>query len=320
MRRGAVQFESLLRSLLILVALAGCAIWLRQRSAILRSEESVFPRLVTDFALPALIFENLSREPFKLHDLNLALVLFCSIAFVMLVAWLIGRWMHLERPVLGSVILVSGVGSSSTLGYALIHQMFGDNREIMSEVVIMGEVGVILPLFIFGVAIAAYFGESSDNGTSLGAATKAFVRSPIFLAMALGLTASWIGLPQEHGATKLLNSILDVASDSLTLLVAFTIGLMLRPIAYKQVMGLVLLVGLLKLIVEPLVAGGLARMLVLPELERDILLVEATMPSGALAAVLAARYGCDGAIASALLVATLCLSLLAVPLLGFLAL
>lgn len=119
---------------------------------------------------------------------------------------------------------------------------------------------------------------------------------------------------------ELLNGFLEVASDSLTLLVAFTVGLMLRPIAAKRMVRLLVLVGLLKLVLEPLVAGGLALALAVPELQRDLLLVEAAMPSGALAAVIAARYGCDAAVASALLVATLGLSLLVVPLIGYIAL
>jgi predicted permease len=43
------------------------------------------------------------------------------------------------------------------------------------------------------------------------------------------------------------------------------------------------------------------------------------MPSGTVAAVLADRYGCDGAIASALVVATYGLSLLTLPLIMLLA-
>jgi hypothetical protein len=39
-----------------------------------------------------------------------------------LIAWIIGTAMGLGRRVLGSVVLVTGVGSSSTLGYSLIHQ------------------------------------------------------------------------------------------------------------------------------------------------------------------------------------------------------
>ena len=313
-----MQFESLLGSFVILVALAASAVWLRRRSAILESEEGVFARLVTDFALPALIFLNLSREPFHLQDLSLALILLASIAVVMLVAWLIGRWMGLARPVLGSVILVSGVGSTSTLGYSLIQKIYGDNTEVMSQLVIMGEFGVVLPLFIFGVAIAMYFGEDSKEAPTLGAAVKGFFRSPIFVALVLGLSVSFLGLPQEHWAVGLLNKFLQVASDSLTLLVAFTIGLMLRPVAYKQIFSLLLLVGVLKLGLEPLVAGGLAMVLEVPDLQRDLLVVEAAMPSGALAAVLAGRYGCDGAVASALLIATVGLSLLVIPLVGYL--
>ena len=129
-----------------------------------------------------------------------------------------------------------------------------------------------------------------------------------------------MGLPQDRWAVELLDGFRQVASDSLTLLVAFTIGLMLRPIAAKQMVSLLVLVGLLKLVLEPLVAGGLASALAAPELRRDILLVEAAMPSGSLAAVAAARYGCDAAVASALLIATLGLSLLVVPLIGYLAL
>jgi predicted permease len=314
-----VHFESLLKSLIILVVLAGCAIWLRRRSSILQSEEGVFPRLITDFTLPALIFANLSREPVKLQDLSLALVMFCAIASVMLVAWFIGRRMRLERPVLGSVILVSGAGASSTLGYCLIQQMFANNAAVMSEVIVMGEVGVILPLFIFGVAIAVHFGETTGDAPNWGATTKAFFCSPIFVALVLGLAASFIGLPEENAAVRLLDKILHIASASLPLLVAFTIGLMLRPIAYKKMIRLVLLVGVLKLVLEPLIAAGMALALTMPALGRDILVVEAAMPSGALAAVLAARYGCDGAVASALLIVTLCLSLLVIPAMGYLA-
>lgn len=46
----------------------------------------------------------------------------------------------------------------------------------------------------------------------------------------------------------------------------------------------------------------------------EILLIEAAMPSGTVAAVLADRYGCDGSIASALVIATYGLSLLTIPL------
>ena len=219
-----MQFESLLQSFIIVVALAGSAIWLRRRSTISTAEEGVFARLVTDFALPAMIFANLSREPIEWQELELAVLLFVSIAVVMTVAWLAGLYMKLKRPVLGSVILVSGVGSTSTLGYSIVHNIYGDNPEIMGQVVILGEFGVVLPLFVFGVAIASYFGENAEGQPRLTAAISSFFRSPIFVAVALGMLASFLGIPQDHWAVQLLNSFLQVIADSLMFLVAFTIG------------------------------------------------------------------------------------------------
>jgi predicted permease len=42
------------------------------------------------------------------------------------------------------------------------------------------------------------------------------------------------------------------------------------------------------------------------------------MPSGAIAAVVAGRYGCDGALASALVIATYIVSLATIPIVTYL--
>ncbi len=59
----------------------------------------------------------------------------------------------------------------------------------------------------------------------------------------------------------------------------------------------------------------MGRMADLPPLDDEILFIEAAMPAGTVAAVLAGRYGCDGTTASALVVATYGLCLLTIPLL-----
>jgi hypothetical protein len=315
-----IQFHNMLESFVIMIALVVSAIWLRKRSTILQHEQGVFGRLVTDFALPALVFATLSKDPFSVAKLLPALLLLGSIAAVMLVAWLIGRAMRLDKAVLGSVILVAGVGSSSTLGYSLIHHIFGNNPAVMSEVVIMGEFGVVLPLFSVGVAIAMYFGRDDAKKVSFWTASRPFFTSPLFVALVLGVVASMIGIPQENRAVRLFYAFMEVAGDSLALLVAFTIGLMLRPIAYRKIVRVIALVAVLKLIVEPLFAGSIALLLGVPTLERELLVIQAGMPSGALAAVLAARYGCDGDVASAVLIATYILSLVMLPLIVYISL
>ena len=312
------QFNILLESLLILVALCASAIWLRHRGVIARSEQAVFGRLMTDFALPAVILLSLSRAPFSAHAILPTLLIFLATILTMVPAWLIGKAMRLERPVMGSLILVSAFGGSSTLGLSLIRRIFGDNAVVMRDSVLMGEYGVLLPVFTIGVAIAIYFGREDHNEVSLWEAFKPFFMSPIFAAMVAGTVISLIGLSPHSTVVRLFENFLHVAGRPLILLVAFSIGLSLGPIPIRRLAMLIVVVAGLKLLFEPFLAWAMALPLHLPKFEIELLVLQAAMPSGAISAVIAARYGCDGPTASALVVATAVLSLISLPLVLFL--
>ncbi|WP_136658879.1 AEC family transporter [Nitratireductor sp. XY-223] len=308
------QFQSLVEALVILVALCASAIWLRSRSTILQEEQGVFGRLVTDFALPAVILLSLSKVPFSLQAMLPAAALFVVSGAIMVPAWFVGKTLGLKRKVLGSIVLVSGFGGSSTLGLSLIRRVFHDGPVVMRDSVILGEYGGLLSVFTLGVAVAIYFGRDEDEQSSLWDACKPFFVSPIFIAMILGTAISMIGLPQNNLAVQIVEDTLRVAGRSLIVLVAFSIGLSLRPIAVRELAALIIVAVLLKLVAEPLFAWTLALPFELPHLERELLVLQAAMPSGAISAVLAKRYGCDGAVASALVVATAVVSLVSLPL------
>jgi hypothetical protein len=308
------QFQAILESLIILVALCSAAIWMRRQGTIKLEEQRVFGRLVTDFALPAVIFSSLSRVPFSAESLLPALLLMAATLAMLVPAWAIGKVLRLDRPVLGSLLLVASFGGSSTLGISLIRRVFGDKPVVMSDSVLMGEYGVILPVFTLGVAIALYYGRRDDQNGNLWEACKPFFLSPIFLALVFGTIASLIGWPEDQAVIQLIDSLLVVSGRSLIVLVGFSIGLSLKPLAYRELTTLIAIVIVLKLIVEPLVAWLLALSFELPHLQQELLVLQAAMPSGAISAVIAARYGCDGAVASALVIATAILCLVSLPL------
>ncbi len=308
------QFQLLVESLFILVALCASAIWLRRRGVIRPEEQPVFGRLVTDFALPAIIFVSLSRVPFSTEALMPVLLLLLIGVAIMIPTWLIGRAMGLDRPTIGSLILVAAYGGAATLGLSLIRRVFDDNVTVMRDAVLIGEYGLLLPVFTVGVAVAIHFGQTDDRKVSLWVASRPFFTSPIFIAMILGTAASAIELPQSNRIIEVFEDFLKVAARPLTVLVAFSIGLALKPIAARQLMALVAVTVLLKLVAEPLMAWGLALSFDLPKLERELLVLLAAMPSGAISAVLAARYGCNSAMASAMVVATAVVSLISLPL------
>lgn len=59
----------------------------------------------------------------------------------------------------------------------------------------------------------------------------------------------------------------------------------------------------LKLVVEPLIALSVGTILGVGILERELPVLEAGMPASMVAGVIAMRYGCDGAVASAVVIA-----------------
>ncbi len=308
------QFQLLVESLVILVALCAVAIWMRHRGVIRVEEQKVFGRLVTDFALPAIIFVSLSRVPFSTEALIPVLLLLVISVIIMLPAWLIGTAMRLDRPTIGALILVSSYGGAATLGLSLIRRVFHDDPTIMRDAVLMGEFGLLFPVFTLGVAVAIHFGRDDGQRVSFWQASRPFFTSPIFIAMIAGAAVSMIGLPKNAWIIRLLEDFLLVASRPLTVLVAFSIGLALKPIAVRQLMALIAVTVVVKLIAEPLLGYVFADSVELPHMERELLVLLAAMPSGAISAVLAERYGCNGAVASAMVVATAVASLVSLPL------
>lgn len=306
-------FDSLLNYLILLVALGGTAIVLRRLSVIPHGSEMVFGRLVTDFAMPALIFASLSTHPVTEIQLYGALLLFAAIAPVMVAAWLIGRAMQLDRPALGSLIMVSGFGGTGTLGFAIIQHVFGDDQQMMADAVVMGQFGNLLPALTIGVAVSIIFGQGRDEPVTVRSALGPMVASPIFAATVLGIAASFVDLKTHVWPLSLIYEYLHIASATLSVFVGFAIGLMLKPIAYRAIAVLAVIAVVLKLVIEPLIGWSMTLLVALPDMERQLLILDTALPTGTIAAVVAARYGCDGAMASALVVATLIVSLVLLP-------
>ncbi|MCX5997216.1 MAG: AEC family transporter [Chloroflexi bacterium] len=113
-------FYALLGSLFILVALVLITLLLRKCSILSTEHQTLFSKLVTDFALPALIFLNLSKQTFEIEKLLPALIMMCTIIVACSLGFAAGKLLKMDRKSLGAFVLVSGWGSSSTLGYALI--------------------------------------------------------------------------------------------------------------------------------------------------------------------------------------------------------
>lgn len=279
------------------------------------SHQPVFNRLITELILPVTIFSTLSVSTIDPGQLVSAGIMFGSVMICCSLGYLFSRLLHFSSKVTGSVVLLSGFGSTSTLAYPLILQTFGGESTAMAYGLLIGEFGVCIPFFTIGVIISAYFGSRDDTiKPKFLPLIRSFFVSPIFIAFSLGLIASQIPVVSEWMGTGFCETLFDYFKNALEMLVAISVGLMLRPVKLRGILPIFVLVAALKLLLQPLLVYAGATLAGIPPLPTQILLIEAAMPSGAVAAVVAARYECEGTLASTIVVATFLLSLLTIPL------
>ena len=183
----------------------------------------------------------------------------------------------------------------------------------------IGTIGVAFPFFTIGVLIASHYGaKEAGRDVRITDTLKEFLGTPIFLSFVLGLAAALLlehfRIPGAGAFTDVFTHFFLIINLSLNLLLWIAIGLMLRPIKIRYFLPLFVIVICIKLLFEPLVAASIATSAGVSLMNQEILLLECAVPSGAVAAVLASRYGCDSSLAGWMVVGTYLVSLITIPL------
>lgn len=310
----------LIQMVITFLLIVGIIRLLKWRGVFNDSHQPVFDRLVTELALPAVIFVSIASISFRSDWVFPALILFISLMICVLIIYGICRAFRFPAKTTGTLMIVGAFGSTATFAIPLISTIFGSGSAAVAQGITIGTLGVALPFFTFGVLIAVYFGRKEEGANhSILSTLKHFLSTPIFIAFLLGVIVSVIvshyPVPGSTVFTDVFMGFFEVIKHSVDLLVWIAIGLMLKPINLKEFFPLLVLVVVMKMIVQPTLALFLPHTLGLPLITQQIILIESAMPSGAIAAVLADRYGCNGPLAAALVIATYLISPVTIPLL-----
>jgi len=310
--------QSVIQSVGILIGMIFLAMGLRRFGVIKEEHGDLFARLITQYTLPALIFGALSVSRFDLEKLLLAVVMIASQGICAVIAWWISNLLKLSRARKGALILASTFTSSGFLGYAVVKQIYSGNSQALADAAVASELGVAMVIFTIGVIIAIHFGISEASPREKRRDALKFFRSPIFFSLVLGIAFSFIPFPRDNWLISGVYKFLRTIAAANTLLVTLTIGVMLYFKDLRKVLPIVLLACLIKLIIQPLLACGQAEILHFPLLWHQIVVLEAAMPTAALTAVFAKRYGCDAELTTILVFATFISSILTVVMMVFL--
>ncbi len=296
-------------SILVLALIILLVVWLRKRGMFQSEHGLLFSKLVTQVTLPALIFDALARSSVEWRYVLLFIIMIISEIILLMIAWIAGKLLRLERSRMGSFLLVSAFGSSSLLGYALIAELFPGESAAIAEATIVSELGVGLPLFTIGVMIAIYYGNPEKSETGLLEGASLFFRSPIFVSIIAGLLWSFSPFGTQSDVVKPFFDAIHIIAQANTFLVTLTVGVLLQLTSLRDIVWIALAAIVIKLIFAPLLVSLPAGMMTLENWQLQVLILEASMPSALLSVVLANRYGCDAKLAAKLVFVTLVTSL-----------
>ena len=301
-------------SSIVVLLLLICVTLLFKRIGLLQeSDGAVFSKMITNITLPALIFFSMARTEILWEETELALIMFVVSLVCLFLGWVIARTLKLPAERMGPVILTTGFGSSSLLGFALVGEIFPNDDKAMAEAIIISALGVQPLLFTLGAVIAIYYGNLSETAGSRLKTSLKYFYSPIFIAFVAGVLLSVALGRSAHPVYRSIMEGVHIAAAANTFLVTLTVGLFLRFDGMKQILPIGALVAAVKLIVMPVLVWIPTVFMALPLWQIEVLVLEAAMPSAALAVVLASSYGCDAAFTCRVVVVTILPAIATVP-------
>jgi len=287
---------------------------LKKFNIVKKEDSQTFSKLLTQVVLPAVIFSKLSTHQVKEDQFFLILAMIVAGTFSLITAWAAAKIMKLKKDVTGALMITSAFGSSALLGYPLIEFAFPGNQKAMTDAILISELGVGLPIFTICPVIALYFGNSAGDKNSFRNIIFAYFRSPIFIAVVLGIIFSYCSISSDNTFIAPFFEAFHMLEGSLTILACLILGLQLSVGSLKGILPLVIASAIIQMFVQPFVAGFQANLYHLSAEQHQILILISSLPSAVLGPVFATRFHCASETASSLVFINILLSIVLVPL------
>lgn len=262
-------------------------------------------RFVFNVLVPALLFTTTSHfSTLPAADPRLLIAYFGSCLIVFVIGRIIGgRIFSLD----GSALSVFGIGcvfsNNVFLGIPIAKEALGEAA--LSSVSLVIALNALVLWTLVSVTIEwALHGSVSLKG--FGKMAAGVLTNPVVASLALGLgfDASGWALPE------LLASPLHMLSEAASPMALVVLGMGLGKFGFKAYWQVGSVIAALKLLLQPMVVWGLARLLDLPKVETQAIVMLASIAVGFNVYLMANQFRkMEGAVASSLVLSTLLASL-----------
>ena len=249
--------------------------------------------IIIYIAAPCLIFTSIASSDINLTDFTTLAV--AALAIILIMALLVCVFLKLTKSDKKGLYLPMVFGNTSYLGYPIALFAFG--MDGLSRAIVYDMMNSLV-IFSFGIYIVHHRNE-----------LKEAFKVPVLYAVVIGL------------AVNLLNiQIPEALAQPVEMIGMITIPLALLVLGYKLTeiklsgLGIAVLASVFKILGGFLVAFLVIKLFSIDGLARDILLLQATMPSAVMAMLLASKYERDASLVASIVFISTMLSIITIPL------
>jgi hypothetical protein len=264
-------------------------------------------RLVLHVLLPALIFKVISTSDLDGVLYQVPLAAAAGIMGCLAVAWLVFRWMPLDRRSKGALILACAFGNVTYLGLPVLQGIFRDSAIDIAKVAILCEVTVAPLNLIVGSLLA--MGYCQESGLGLRQSMMQVVRLPPLWTLAAALACKYLEIPVPafimHGT--------EVLGAAVSGLMILSLGMALRFERLDHVVPIVTVSGV-KLLLSPFLVFMAAGFLAMKAPYLEAVTLEGAMPTQLLTLVIADRFNLDSRLLARAIVINTVLAFVTIPL------
>ncbi len=259
---------------------------------------------VINIALPALVLELIPRLHFDPQLWFLVVTQWLVFISAAVVFHLLGGALGWSRARIGCMILMTGLGNTSFVGFPLLEALRG--REGLALGVVADQLGCFVALAVGGVLVSAIYSGKQPQPREIVRRVALF---PPFLALAAGVVVGQLG-----GWPTPAEEVLHRIGQTLVPLALFSVGLRLKlQFGGGQAAPLAMALGW-KLLAAPLIMLGLGLATGVGGMVLTIGVLQAAMAPMISAAILCDQHHLEPPLANTILGSGILLSLVTVPL------
>jgi len=248
-------------------------------------------RLLFYLATPALVFRTLYRSQVDfalLQQVALVAAIICLLAGFL--GWLISRGESRRRR--AALILTSAISNNGNMGIPISFFAFGDMG------LALGSIYYVVTSFLsntLGVVVA------SSGRTAITTALGQSLRVPVLYAATAGLLLNLLQSDLPQPLFRAVDLLANAAIPGMLIL----LGIQLRKAPMTRLPSVILRSTAVRLVIGPLAAWLLCWFLSINGVERNVLILQAGMPTAVMAAVLSTEYDTEAElVATVILIST----------------